>query len=130
MRFFNKRRSPGFTLIELMIVIAIIGILAAIAVPNFNRARAQAKKKACISNMKTIEGAVEVYLVEKAVAHNTAVDIPKLLSDGYLKTLPVCSSGGSYTITITGGNTTSQGGVGTIIRCSTHQTIDDTTSGL
>ncbi|HPG60108.1 MAG TPA: prepilin-type N-terminal cleavage/methylation domain-containing protein, partial [Candidatus Wallbacteria bacterium] len=63
----NKLRtkgSAGFTLIELMIVIAIIGILAAIAVPNFNRARAQAKKKSCVANMKTIEGAVELYQME------------------------------------------------------------------
>ncbi|HNY11574.1 MAG TPA: prepilin-type N-terminal cleavage/methylation domain-containing protein, partial [Candidatus Wallbacteria bacterium] len=99
----NKLRTKGtqgFTLIELMIVIAIIGILAAIAVPNFNRARAQAKKKSCVANMKTIEGAVELYQME-----NGTVDSLKpadLATKGYLKTEPKCPSdpGPSYDIAI------------------------------
>ena len=106
-----------------MIVIAIIGILAAIAVPNFNRARAQAKKKACVSNMKTIEGAVELYLMEQSVAQGTQVTVATLTGQGFLKTPPKCPSAGTYTISVGSGSTGQ-----TIISCSTHKTVDDTTS--
>ena len=51
----------GFTLIELMIVIAIIGILAAMAMPNFKTSRWQARQKACYSNIRVLQGAVEMY---------------------------------------------------------------------
>lgn len=57
----NVKRRKGFTLIELMIVISIIGVLAAIAIPNFREARNKSNKRACYANQKTILGALEMY---------------------------------------------------------------------
>ena len=58
---FNLKKKAGFTLIELMIVIAIIAILAAILVPNFLKARAQGQLTACKSNCKNLATALEMY---------------------------------------------------------------------
>ncbi len=65
------KNRKGFTLIELMIVIAIIGILAAMAVPNFKKARASARQKACFSNLRVIQGAVEMYNMDNSVMMDT-----------------------------------------------------------
>lgn len=129
----RTKSSAGFTLIELMIVIAIIGILAAIAVPNFNRARAQAKKKSCVANMKTIEGAVELYNMENAVSGATPPTVANLQSNGYLKAIPRCPSKGTdndYTVSSTAGTS----GM-TDIECKDHgflskQEKEDKTKGM
>ena len=60
------KNRKGFTLIELMIVIAIIGILAAMAIPNFKKARASARQKACYSNIRVLQGAVEMYNMDNS----------------------------------------------------------------
>src|SRR5512136_133468 len=60
----NTSRKAGFTLVEIMIVVAIIGLLAAIAIPNFVRARTTSQKNACINNLRQIDGAVQQYLLE------------------------------------------------------------------
>lgn len=89
-------RRKGFTLVEIMIVVAIIGLLAAIAIPNFVRARTTAQTQACIANLKQIEGATQVYLLDKggAVADITWA---KLVPD-YIKRQPTCPAAGTYAI--------------------------------
>lgn len=95
-----NRRSGGFTLIELMIVIAIIAILAAILVPNFIRARAQGQLTACKSNLKNIGTALEMYSTDWSGKYPTATGI---LTPNYLKTIPDCPAAASNTYSATFG---------------------------
>ncbi|MCD4784241.1 MAG: prepilin-type N-terminal cleavage/methylation domain-containing protein [Candidatus Eremiobacteraeota bacterium] len=88
-------RKKGFTLIELMIVIAIIAILAAILVPNFLRARAQGQFTQCQANCKNIGTALEMYSTDNA-GHYPTAGITKLTPD-YLRVIPTCASAGTST---------------------------------
>ena len=56
----NTSRKAGFTLVEIMIVVAIIGLLAAIAIPNFVKARNTSQTNACINNLRQIEASIPV----------------------------------------------------------------------
>ena len=104
-------RRGGFTLVEIMIVVAIIGLLASIAVPNFVKARTQARQKACISNLQQIEGAVQRWALDLNKADNQSVSYSDISS--YLQRAVVCPAGGStfedsYTVTTVDANPTCQ----------------------
>jgi len=94
-------RQSGFTLVEIMIVVAIIGLLAAIAIPNFIRARTTSQKNACINNLRQIDGAIQQWALENKKDSAATVGFTDV--SPYLKNAVICPSGGtafsdSYTI--------------------------------
>ena len=89
-----RRGQKGFTLVEIMIVVAIIGLLVAIAIPNFIRARTSARSRACANNMRQIHAAGEQYLLDNNATTFTYPD-DVVGASSYIKTEPTCPSDGS-----------------------------------
>ena len=91
--------KSGFTLVEIMIVVAIIGLLAAIAIPNFVRARTTSQQNACINNLRQYDGAVQQYALENKLSSSATYTMAVL--QPYVKldstgNLPACPAGGTY----------------------------------
>jgi prepilin-type N-terminal cleavage/methylation domain-containing protein len=98
----NKIRKAGFTLVEIMIVVAIIGLLAAIAIPNFMKARATTQANACINNLRQIEAGINQWAMENGQPNGISVPGISTVSV-YIKlnsagSVPVCPANGIYTV--------------------------------
>ena len=96
-----RNKKKGFTLVEIMIVVLIIGILMAIAVPNFVQARNTSRRNSCIANLKQIDSAKEQFAMEAKLDTGAAVAWTDLVST-YMKSQPACPAGGAYTIDVVG----------------------------
>src|SRR2546428_9354230 len=86
-------RYAGLMVVEIMIVVAIIGLLAAIAIPNFVRARTQSQMNACINNLRQIDGAIQQWALETKQAVNAAVTTGDVTP--YLKSPAICPAAGA-----------------------------------
>ncbi len=106
MKTAREVRNAGFTLVEIMIVVAIIGLLAAIAIPNFMRARAKSQQNTCINNLRQIDAAINEWAMETGQASGSSIPGVDSVSS-YIKLnsnslIPGCPGGGTYATTAVG----------------------------
>ena len=106
----NIRSNKGFTLVEIMIVVVIIGLLAAMAIPAFQKVRASSQDKAVLNNLRQLSSAADQYFLEKGVSTVARTDLVGTNSLNYIKAIQTVANE-TYDSTITQGLGVSAAGV-------------------
>ena len=89
--------EQGFTLIEIMIVVGILGLIVALAITNFLKSRTQARKQICTENLSQIESAKQIWGVENGKQEGAIPAEADLIGpELYIKKTPECPAGGTY----------------------------------
>jgi prepilin-type N-terminal cleavage/methylation domain-containing protein len=91
----RTRPAEGFTLVEIMIVVSIIGLLATIAIPNFVRARTTSQKNGCINNLRLLDSAKQLWALEQKQGPTATPALMDLT--GYMKNSLTCPADSSAT---------------------------------
>jgi competence protein ComGC len=108
------RMNQGLTLVEVLVVIAIISIILAVALPNYTESTSRAQQKMCEATQKMVEAQLELYKIENPdKTLPSGSEIAKLVEEKYLKEEPKCPSGGEYTVS------------GTDLICDKHSDEND-----
>ena len=95
----NAKSTSAFTLIEIMVVITIIGVLAAMAVPNILESVEKSRCETCVINLKNIEGAKVRWAAEHRKLSTETPSNDDLFGKGkYIRDILVCPSGGTYSL--------------------------------
>lgn len=90
-----SRNAGAFTLVEIMIVVAIIGLLAAISIPNYVKSREVTFRKACVANLKQLEGAVQNWALETKQNSGVSINSDALFGpNNYIRKVIYCPAGG------------------------------------
>ncbi|WP_039944527.1 competence type IV pilus major pilin ComGC [Thermicanus aegyptius] len=117
----SPRREEGFTLIEILIVIFLLSLILAVAVPNYTKSTERAEKAICDNTKKGAEAQLELYLIDHKqdatkIMENGEIVLSKLVDEGYLKEAPQCPSNGKYRV--------GKGSDGTYqVKCSFHDEV-------
>ena len=95
-----RQRRGGFTLVEIMIVVSIIGLLLNIAAPTFIGARETSRAKSCTDSLKQLDYASQMYAIDYKMSSTAALNQATwkaLLAPNYIRNFPTCPEGGTYT---------------------------------
>lgn len=110
--------QKGFTLVELMLVVVILGILVAIAVPLYNAQTEKAKTTTCQANQRIIKSAIVQWSMDPDNENAGIPELGDLVVGGYLQSLPECPSNGEYSIDQEDGSVTWS------VTCNVHNRVE------